>query len=700
MVKANDPIWRHVAEILEDPSGRASLFNVFPTLVWCCDAEGRCTFVNQAWEDYTGRNLGLEAGSRWLQSVHPDDRTGLERGWSEAIGLRRSFEGQYRLRRADGEYGWIHHAAVPINNEHGRLAGYLGTCHDITERRAAELSAREQEERLRLFTEATNEGIIFHEDGRIEDCNDAILRLIGYRFEELAGTPLARHFTPEHREAVLANELAGYERPFESAMIAKDGSRIPVEVESRTTEYKQREYRMSVVRDIRDRKAAEARIHFLAHHDTLTGLPNRALLLDRLEFFLASARRRNTHVGVLFIDLDHFKTVNDSLGHAAGDALLKVVARRIQTALRAGDAVGRLGGDEFLVILPDLQDEQGAVPAAEKLLASIVLPLTLESQVVSVSPSIGISIFPRDGATSDDLIKNADAAMYLAKARGRNNFQFFNEGLAQAAFQSLAMETKLREAIASEAFVLHYQPQMRMDSGEVTGIEALIRWPQPDAEWIAPNDFLPVAEQRGLIRAIGSWVLREACRQNRAWQDEGLPRLPVAVNLSTAQFRQKNFVDEVRAALVDARLDPEYLCFELTESMLVEDTAAVVRTLESLKALGVRLAIDDFGTGHSSLMNLKRFPIDKIKIDRSFVRDVPGDPDDCAIVSAIIDLARTLGITSIAEGVDRVDQLEFLRRRGCQEVQGYLMSVALPPDRIAPWLARPHTGTITNAEAV
>ena len=704
-MKTADPARRHIAEILDDPSRRADLFNPFPTLVWCADRNGGCSFVNQAWEDYTGRHLENELGARWLESVHADDRPALERDWAEALGLRRAFESQYRMRRADGEYGWIHHAAVPINDEDGRLAGYLGSCHDITEQRAAELAARakeqqvrESEERLRKFTDATNEGIVFQEDGKVADCNEAILRLTGYRYEELVGSQIIEYVAPDCREVVAANMRAGYERPYESAILAKDGTRIPVEFEGRAMPFKGRVYRMSVVRDIRDRKAAEARIHFLAHHDTLTGLPNRALLLDRLEFILASARRRDTHVGILFIDLDNFKTVNDSLGHAAGDALLKVVADRILKSLRRGDSVARLGGDEFVVVLPDLDDEQSGVPVAEKLLATIALPVSLEAQVVSVSPSIGISIFPRDGATSDTLIKNADAAMYLAKERGRSNYQFFSERLSQSAFKALALEAKLREAIANQGFILHYQPQQRVDTGAVTGIEALIRWPQADGSWIEPNEFIPVAEQRGLIMAIGGWVLRQACKQNRAWHLQGLPRLPVAVNLSTIQFRQRNFLAEVKAVLAESELEPQYLAFELTEGMLLGDTTEMVKTLQGLKDLGVKLAIDDFGTGHSSLMNLKRFPIDKLKIDRTFVRDIPGDPDDCAIVAAIIDLAANMGITSIAEGVDRPDQLEFLRQRGCEEMQGYLMSTPLAPEKIAAWLSRPHTGTITNAQ--
>jgi diguanylate cyclase (GGDEF)-like protein/PAS domain S-box-containing protein len=578
-VKTTDLALRNIAAILEDPSASATFLNAFPTLVWLSDRRGLCSFVNQAWEDYTGRDSDDERGARWLESVHADDRSKVERTWAEAFGLRRGFELQYRLRRADGGYGWIHHSARPVNDEDGRLTGYLGSCHDIT---------RERE--------------------------------------------------------------------------------------------------------------SEARIQFLAHHDPLTGLANRVLILDRLEFILAGARRRGTHVAVLFIDLDNFKTVNDSLGHAAGDALLRTVAERITASLRRGDSVARLGGDEFLVILPDLDSEQAASPVAEKLISSVGQPISIDGQVVSTSPSIGVSLFPRDGSTSDALIRNADAAMYLAKERGRANHQFFNERLAREAFHALWLEAKLREAIRDDAFVIHYQPQQRVDNGAVTGFEALIRWPQPDGSFIEPNEFIPVAESRALMMPIGAWVLRQACRQNREWQLAGLPKVPVAVNLSMAQFRHRHFIEIVERTLSESGLEPQYLAFELTEGMLLGEVDDVVKNLQSLKALGVQIAIDDFGTGHSSLMNLKRFPIDKIKIDRTFVRDIPADPDGVAIVSAIIDLARNMGITSIAEGVDDVSQLQFLKQRGCEEMQGYLMSRPLPADRFAAWLARPHTGTITSAQ--
>lgn len=811
-VTPHDPLKRSTAEVLDDPVARAALFDAFPSLVWCADGDGGCSFVNQAWQDYTGRNLDLERGDGWLDAVHPDDRGTLGRQWSEAFGLRGRLETEYRLRRAAGDYGWVHHSAEPVTDEAGRLAGYLGTCHDITERRDAELAAqaraqeirlladnvpvliahfapdlrclfankayastwgwdvediightveeiigaegfrdiephilrvlqgepvtyerpikagdgamrvievnllprfdeggrvaaafvlisditrhrlseqavRESEERLRKFSDATHEGIVFHERGVITDCNDAGLRLIGYRYEELVGRPVLDFVAPDSRDAVMNNIRLGYERPYEGVIVHKDGTRIAVELTGKVMPFKGKPYRMTVIRDIRDRKEAEARIQFLAHHDTLTGLPNRVLLMDRLEFILASARRREAKVGILFLDLDNFKTVNDSLGHAAGDALLRLTASRIESSIRSVDVVSRLSGDEFLVVLPDLEDEQSPVAVAEKLLAAVSEPVALEGQSLSVSPSIGIAVYPRDGTSADTLIRNADAAMYLAKDRGRSNFQFFSERLSQAAFDTLSLETRLREAIREEAFELHYQPQVRVADGRPVGLEALIRWPQRDGAMVMPNDFIPVAEQRGLVMPIGAWVLRQACRQNRMWQLAGLPPLPVAVNLSAIQFKQRNLVDEVQKVLSETGLDAAWLEFELTESMLMEETPELLRTLDGLRALGVKLAIDDFGTGHSSLSHLKRFRIDKLKIDRTFVRDIASDPDDRAITAAIVDLARNMGITSIAEGVETQAQLDFLRSRGCDEMQGFLASRPLAAAQAAEWLA-------------
>jgi diguanylate cyclase (GGDEF)-like protein/PAS domain S-box-containing protein len=692
-----DPVLRNLAQSLEDPVRHAAVLRTFPGLLWCADATGGCSFVNAAWEAYTGRAASEAQGERWLEHLHAADRGAVRAAWQEAFVQRRRFEHEYRIARASGEYAVVRHVAVPLEDEEGRLHGFLGLCEDLTVQRAAERALGESEERLRKFAEATQAGIVFHEDGLITDCNEAILRITQRTREEFVGTHLIEHVPPALREAIAENLRTAFEARHESEILTRSGERIAVEMEGRHLPYGDATYRLTVIRDIRRHKEARERIDYLAHHDLLTDLPNRALLQERLEFLLASARRVGRQVALLFIDLDHFKTVNDSLGHGAGDQLLKVVAKRISGALRAHDVVSRHGGDEFIVVLPELGSAEGCVPVAEKLIAAVSEPVDLEGQSIVVSPSIGISLFPRDGDSPDVLIRNADAAMYLAKERGRSNYQFFNEHLSASAFRALSLETLMREALRNHAFVLHYQPQFDLRTHAVVGIEALIRWPQPDGGLIAPLEFIPVAEQRGLMRAIGGWVLREACRQNREWQVAGLPAIPVAVNLSAVQLRQRDLVDEVRRVLDETGLDGRYLAFELRESALMADISELGRTLAALKQLGVQLVIDDFGTAHSSLVHLKRLPIDKLKIDRTFVRELPRDPDDVAIASAIIDLARNLGIVSVAEGVERGDQAALLEQRGCEQVQGHLFAPAMTADALYRWLAYPPAERITPA---
>jgi diguanylate cyclase (GGDEF)-like protein/PAS domain S-box-containing protein len=686
-MKTADPTQSLAAEAPEDPARQGALLNALPIPVWCADREGACSFVNRAWEQCTGRLADQARGASWLEAVHEADRERVAAAWAEAHALGRRFEQEYRLLRADASFGAVQHVALPLYDAEGMLAGYLGTCQDLARQRAAEQSVRDSESRLLKFAEATHAGIVFHEDGVVTDCNEAILRLTGYARSEFLGTHLLAHVVPERREEVADNMRSGSERAYESELLARDGRRVPVEFEGRTLPHHGQLYRLSVVRDIRRRKAARERMDYLAHHDLLTGLPNRALLQERLEFVLRAARRNGRQVALLFIDLDNFKTVNDSFGHGAGDQLLKIIARRISRVLRGIDVVSRHGGDEFIVVLPELATDEGSILVAEKLIAAVSEPVELEGQSLTVTPSIGISIFPRDGETPDALIRNADAAMYLAKERGRSNFQFFNEHLAETAFRTLALETMLREGMRDGSFALHYQPQLRVDTGAVIGMEALLRWPQADGGFIEPDEFIPVAEQRGLMRAIGTWVLREACRQNRAWQRAGLPPMVVSVNLSPGQFRQRDLVDQVRAVLRQTGLDGRWLAFELSESLLMGDVAEMARTLDSLKALGVQLVIDDFGTGCSSLVHLKRLPIDKLKVDRGFIRETPASADDVAIVAGIVNLARNLRIVSVAEGVERPEQLELLRAHRCDEMQGQLASHALPASEVQRWLA-------------
>ena len=441
--------------------------------------------------------------------------------------------------------------------------------------------------------------------------------------------------------------------------------------------------RMSgITMDIDERKHAEGRIQFLAYYDALTGLPNRALLQDRLAKALASARREKDKVALLFLDLDGFKTVNDSLGHSVGDLLLKEVAERLRKWAREQDTVARLGGDEFLIVLTSVKDIPDAAVAAKRFMDAMNAGFVIQGHSLSISCSLGISVFPSHGSDGEALIKNADAAMYCAKDRGRNNFQFFTEDMNAEVVQRLTLENSLRLALDKRELFLVYQPQMDIATGKITGLEALLRWQHPKLGLVPPDKFIRIAENSGLIMPIGEWVLRTACAQSRKWQDEGL-RPVVSINVSAVQFRQAGFCELIGRVLRETGLAPQYLELELTESLLLSNADTMFSVLQNLRTMGLKLAIDDFGTGYSSLSYLRQFPVNKLKIDRSFIRDVVVNPDDAAITNAIIGMAKSLSLKVIAEGVETEAQMSFLRAHQCDEIQGYYYSKPLAVDKVA-----------------
>ena len=423
---------------------------------------------------------------------------------------------------------------------------------------------------------------------------------------------------------------------------------------------------------------ANSQLHHLALHDSLTRLPNRSLLEDRLEQAIRNGQRHNKRFAVMFLDLDRFKTINDSLGHHYGDKLLQGVADRLTAALRAEDTVARLGGDEFVVLLGEVSGAAVVANIAQKLLDLLAAPILIEGQQQSVSASLGISMFPDDGASARDLLGNADSAMYHAKKMGRAHYQFFAPEMNVASGARLQLEQDLRRALDLKQFELHYQPKVDVGSGKVVAMEALVRWRCPQRGMVPPNDFISVSEEIGLIIPLGAWVLREACRQNRAWQDAGLPHMRVAVNLSAYQFRQKDLPEFVASVLEEEGLLASSLELEVTESMVMHNPAEASGILARLHGQGIHISVDDFGTGYSSLSYLKQFRLDTLKIDRSFVRDISSDADDAAIVRSVIALAHSLRLKVIAEGVETDEQLNYLRELGCDEYQGYLRSKPLP----------------------
>lgn len=444
---------------------------------------------------------------------------------------------------------------------------------------------------------------------------------------------------------------------------------------------------ISVSTDITEFKQAEDRIRYLAYYDPLTELPNRTLLRDRAEQALSKAAREHTEAALLFLDLDHFKTINDTLGHLSGDMLLQEATQRIRAALRHTDSVGRLGGDEFLIVL-GRGDATSAAHVAHNLITRLAQPFSINDHNLIITASIGIALYPRDGNDFDELHKNADIAMYKAKELGRNRYHFFTPELNQAAMERLTLESALREAVEQGQLSLSYQPQIDLASGQVIGVEALLRWNHPQLGMVSPAKFIPIAEDSGLIGKIGAWVLQEACRQNKAWQEAGLPPLVVAVNVSTRQFSLGDILGVVQQALGESGLAAEYLEVEITESLLAQDMENTLEVLNHLHQLGVQIAVDDFGTGYSSLAYLKRFPLHKLKLDQSFVRDLEQDADDRAIASGVVNLGHSLGLIVIAEGVETPAQLDILRRLGCDEIQGYLYSRPLPAAELAAWLQR------------
>jgi diguanylate cyclase (GGDEF)-like protein/PAS domain S-box-containing protein len=573
---------------------------------------------------------------------------------------------------------------------------FVATFDNITERKRIEHALQRAEEKYRAIFQGAVVGIFQSTPGgRYIDVNPAMARMLGYDSpQELVAsvTDISQqvYVDPESREelARLLREL-GMVKNFECAVRRKDGSQMWFSANVQAV------YEDGVLvgyegtnEDITTRKVAEDRVQYLAYYDALTGLPNRTLLRDRLTKALADARRQKYKIALLFLDLDGFKDINDSLGHAVGDLFLQEVAVRLKRYAREQDTVARLGGDEFLIMLTHVEDVSDAAVAAERFMGAMSGEVEVEGHHINVSCSVGISIFPEHSADEETLIRNADAAMYSAKTSGRHHFRFFTEDMNAQVAEKLTLENGLRRALDRKEFFLMYQPQMDIATGRITGLEALLRWQHPELGLVPPDKFIRIAENSGLIVPIGEWVLRTACSQAKKWQDEGIPAISVAVNVSAVQFRQAGFCELVRKVVQDTGLAPQYLELELTESLLLANADVTVSVLQELKAMGVTLAIDDFGTGYSSFSYLRQFHVNNLKIDRSFINDVATNPDDAAITAAIIGMAKSLHLRVIAEGVENEAQMSFLRAQQCDEIQGFYFSKPLSADDAADNLRR------------
>jgi diguanylate cyclase (GGDEF)-like protein/PAS domain S-box-containing protein len=546
----------------------------------------------------------------------------------------------------------------------------------------------DSDSRFRALVQNSFDIITIHdESGLTVYESPAASRILGYPSGSLIGKKPFETVHPKDiaraRESFEALVRGGNPAPIELRFRHADGSWIWLEaLGNNLLEHPGIRGVVLTSREITERKRAEERAQYLANYDVLTGLPNRFLMQDRATQAVAQAHRNRLRVALIHIDLDRFKMVNETLGHYVGDSLLKQAADRIKLCARDGDTVARVGGDEFTIVLPNVPGAQSLSMTAEKVLTELSRPFPGEAQELFVSASIGISLYPDDARSVDDLIKHADAAMYSAKNLGRSNYQFFTSALNDEVQERMLLENGLRSALQREELRLVYQPKIDLTTREIVGAEALIRWQHPGLGLIAPTRFIPVAEDSGMVGQIGEWVLRTVCRQIRDWEDAGIA-VPVAINVSARQFQQYDLSELIRSVLTEAAVHPRLLEVELTESAVMQDAEASVVMLERLKALGVQISIDDFGTGYSSLSYLKRLPLDVLKIDQSFVRDISSDPNDAAIVRAIITLARSLGMKVVAEGVENEAQLAFLNAYGCQYAQGYLFGQPMSAEALA-----------------
>lgn len=553
----------------------------------------------------------------------------------------------------------------------------------------------ESEERARLVLENSIDAIInMDAEGNVIAWNAAASRMFGYTREDVLGRTLSELIVParnrdahnkgmQHVLATHQSKLTG--RRVEVDALRSDGTEFPVEMSIAQIRRGDNVFFSSFIRDITERRESESQIQRLAHFDMLTGLPNRSLLQDHFKYALSLVKRNNGKLVVIFIDLDHFKDINDTLGHSVGDVLLKELASRLQSMLREEDTLSRLGGDEFILILPGT-DAHGAANVSQKLLSVMAQPYQIAPYELTVTGSIGIALYPEDGTDLEWLSQKADTAMYRAKQEGRNSYRFFTAEMQATSVRNLQLITALRHALDLKQLSLNYQPQLSMHSNRTIGVEALLRWYHPEFGAISPAEFIPIAEDSGLIQSIGEWVLREAVQQAKAWMDAGHSPLIMAVNLSATQFRNPDLPDMVTRILNEFGLAPEYLELELTEGVAMHDPIGAIAVMDRLHELGIRMSIDDFGTGYSSLSYLKKFKVYKLKIDQSFVRDISTDPEDKAIVSAVISMARSLGLQTIAEGVETKEQLNYLREQGCDEAQGYYYSKPITAKRLEEFL--------------
>lgn len=653
------------------------------------DPDWTMEFVSSGCLRVTGHHPGdllFNNRTTYGELVIPDDRLWVREAITCAVAEGRSFDLEYRITHLDGTTRWVWERGTGVRDEHGKPIALEGLVQDITKRKSAEQALREAEHRYHGLFHNAIEGIFRTTvDGYFLDANPALAHIYGFDSpEELIaslrdiGTQL--YVEKQRREEFMQIMKArGSVTGFESQIYRKSGEVIWVSENARAlfAEDGTPIGYEGTVEDITERRLYHMRIEHQANYDNLTGLANRSLLQDRLQQALLTSASSGRRIAVAFVDLDRFKFINDSLGHHVGDELLKAVAARLKSCVRECDTVARLGGDEFVLLINGHTGPEYVRQLMEKMLATVAQPWVIDQGEFLVSCSIGVALHPDDGEEALTLLKHADSAMYRAKDSGRNNFQFFTRELNALMTEQLELETHLRRALERDQFVVRYQPRVNLANGHIVGAEALLRWRIPQRGTIPPRRFIALAEETGLIVPIGKWVLQTACAQNKAWQDAGIPPIVVSVNVSPRQFRHESLVQTVAEVLRTTGLEPRYLELELTESMVMHDAPRIVAMLDELKELGVKIAVDDFGTGYSSLSYLKRFPVDRLKVDRSFVEHMTTEGGDATIVRAIIALGHNLGLKVVAEGVETAQQARALRAYQCDEAQGFLFARAV-----------------------
>ncbi|MBE0504375.1 MAG: EAL domain-containing protein [Desulfuromonadales bacterium] len=642
---------------------------------------------HSSWSDELYRIFGLAPASipasykGFMERVHPEDRAVVKKVIQRALRIRQPFVyHDCRIIRPDGSIRTIHGRGEVILNNAGQLTSVIGTAHDVTEHRQLD----EERARLAMIVESSNDAIFSVAlDDTITSWNKGAEKIFGFSAKEIIGQPIFTLLPPERydeRAEILQSILKGEELcHFETTRLKKDGNEIYVSLSTSPILAANGKIigNSVIARDVTERRNMEAIIRHQAHHDTLTDLPNRQLFMDFLERELAQARRHDTRLALLFLDLNGFKQINDTMGHDCGDRLLKEVAHRLRACIRESDIVARLGGDEFTVLMPDLSHSDDVGIVVKKILSVFERPFKLDAVTVDASTSIGVCMFPDDGKDSEDLIKKADIAMYDAKGTGKNAYQFYNAEINARTMIRQQMEGFLRQSVGKGELELLFQPLVSSATRAIIGAEALLRWRHPEQGVLRPGQFLTIAEESGAIIPIGDWVLRKACEQARKWNEAGYP-LSISVNLSNRQFHQSNLIEKTASILKETGLNPQQLDFEVTEETIMADIDFSLSNMHSLQEMGVNIAIDHFGSGCSSLHWIKKMPTHRVKIDKSFIQNMLIEPDDLAVVNAVIAMAHNLKMEVVANGVETEEQWTVIERNGCDQIQGYVISAPLP----------------------